>query len=491
MAKIDHFIVLMLENRSFDHIFGFAAAPPGQQIDNVLSLNSLPSNLLDPTRPESDGNPSFQVSQPAPFAVHDKEGPSHSFNSVNVQLSNRREGPSPANPAQNTGFVKAYSDDLVRRTHIVDRAHIAEVMQCFSPGQLPAINQLAREFCLCDEWHCELPGPTMPNRMFVHAATSEGYVHNDFSRPFASRTVYELFEEKGFSWATYFQDLNEVMQFQKLDQTPDHFRRFDSWAGDVAAGKLPTYTFILPRFMNGRSANGDPLRANSQHAPEDARFADHLIADVYDALAANPELFRRSALIVTYDEHGGFYDHVIPGEAPNPDGQNSPNPDDRANFKVPSFAFDRIGLRVPAIIVSPWIAKGTVEHRTLQHTSVIKTATEIFGLNGPLNNRDKSAESFADLFERLPQPRPAEDMPTVLDRVPLDEIVESVVAGVPLHPADEPLDSLTQDWAMGMLSMIRGRSGTSLPDLESVEVTPQTQGEADVAIQRRLKAAGL
>jgi phospholipase C len=308
--------------------------------------------------------------------------------------------------------------------------------------------------------------------------------HNDFKRPYTSKTVFELFEEKGLAWAIYFHDLHDLLQFPKLAPTKDHFRRFDRWADDVAAGSLPDYTFLFPRFMKARSRDGGALLANSQHPPEDARFADHLIADVYDALAANPDLFRESALVITYDEHGGFYDHVLPGRAPNPDGQNSPNPDDRATFKIPFFAFDRIGLRVPAVIVSPWIAKSTVEHRMLQHTSIIKTVSEIFGLNGPLNRRDESARSFADLFDVADQPRSAKDMPERLNRVPLDETVESVVAGVPLHPADEPLDDLTRDWALGMLSLLSG-------GLESVEEPPATQGEAAAAIEAKLEAAGL
>lgn len=489
MARISHFIVLLLENRSLDHIFGFANPPEGQQIDNLLTLNPLPSNLLDPARLASAGNPEFPAAQPAPFAVHDKEGPPHSFNAVNIQLTNQSSGPSEADPPRNNGFVRAYANDLSRRTRVVDRDHVAEVMQCFSPEQLPSINQLASEFCLCDQWHCEVPGPTMPNRMYMHAATSEGYVHNDFKRPFTSKTVYELFEEKGLTWATYFHDLNEVMQFRKLGQTPDHFRRFERWATDVAAGNLPNYTFIVPRFLNGPGPDGNTLQANSQHAPEDVRFADNLIADVYEALAANTDLFKQSAFVITYDEHGGFYDHVIPGPAPNPDGKNSPNPDDRAKFKVPFFAFDRIGLRVPSVIVSPWIAKGTVEHRILQHTSVIKTVTEIFGLNGPLNARDSSARSFADLFENLSESRAADNMPRLLSRAPLNATTESVVAGVAVDPADEPLDDLTEDWASAMLTTIQGTAES--PQFESAVSPLQTQGEASAAIQQRLRAAGL
>jgi phospholipase C len=484
MARINHFIVLLLENRSFDHLFGFCQPPAGEKIENLLALDSLPVNLLDPAKPGSASNPSFEASQPAPFAVHDKEGPSHSFNSVNVQLTNNSRGPSATVPIQNNGFARSYADNLKPRLRVVDHEHVEEVMQSFSPDQLPSLNQLAQAFCLCDHWHCEVPGPTMPNRMFMHAATSEGYVHNDFKRPFTSKTVYELFEEKGLTWAVYFHDLHDLLQFHKLAPTKDHFRRFDGWAGDVAAGNLPHYTFLFPRFMNARSADGGALMANSQHAPEDVRFGDQLIADVYEALAANPELFRESALVITYDEHGGFFDHVFPGPAPNPDGQNSPNPDDRATFKLPVFAFDRIGLRVPAVIVSPWIGKGSVEHRMLQHTSVIKTVSEMFGLNGPLNRRDESAQSFADLFEKADQPRSADEMPEKLNRASLEETVESVVAGVPLHPADEPLDSLTQDWALGMLSLLGG-------GLEGVEEEPSTQGEAAAAVDAQLRAAGI
>jgi phospholipase C len=210
------------------------------------------------------------------------------------------------------------------------------------------------------------------------------------------------------------------------------------------------------------------------------------VADVYDALAANPDLFRESALVITYDEHGGFYAHVHPGPALNPDGQNSPSPDDRANFTPPSFAFDRIGLRIPTVVVSPWVAKGTVEHRQLQHTSIVKTVREMFGLNVSLNRRDDSAQSFADLFEVAARPRPPGEMPAKLDRASIEETTESVVAGIPLHPADEPLDELTREWSAGMLSFLA-------PGIDAVEevATLATQGEAAALVDEGLLAAGL
>jgi len=481
--RIKHIVVLMLENRSFDHIFGFFNPAAGQHLEG---LTGQEFNLIDPSKPPSSTNRKFRVSEPAPFAIRDKEGPSHSFNGVNIQLSNDKSGPSAAQPAKNIGFVRNYRDHLLQSSHNVDASHIAEVIESFASDQLPAINQLAREFCLCDHWFCEVPGPTMPNRMFIHAATSEGYVHNAFDRIFTSKTIYDLVQDKGLTWATYFHDFNEVLQFKHLGTSSDHFRRFeDHWKEDVAQGNLPNYTFIFPRFMN-KKVNGSTLFANSQHAPEDVRFGEHLIADVYDALAGNEELFKKSALIVTYDEHGGFFDHVIPGPAPNPDGQNSPNPDDHPGFPVPFFGFDRIGLRVPAIIASPWIKKGIVENRPLQHTSVIKTVSEILKLQGPLNHRDESARSFADLFQQLDAPRSAAQMPNKLDRPPLDQTVTSFVAGVPVDPTDEPLDSLSQEWLKGIMALTR-----SVPAALNAtpETLPTTQGEASDVVDQLLKTA--
>ena len=124
MARIKHFIVLMQENRSFDHLFGFFPPPAGQQIENILALESPPVNLLDPTRPESASNPAFEVSQPAPFAVDDKDGPSHSFNSVNVQLTNDKRGPSASSAIENNGFARNYADELKPHLRVVDHDHV-------------------------------------------------------------------------------------------------------------------------------------------------------------------------------------------------------------------------------------------------------------------------------------------------------------------------------------------------------------------------------
>src|ERR1051326_7726777 len=196
-GRIEHIVVLMLENRSFDHIFGFK--------QGVEGLRGNEFNLLDLNNAHSQA---FQVGKKAPFAVSDREGPSHSFNGVNIQIYGDRNGPASGRPAENKGFVADYREDLLRRVRKPSSQMIGEVMQCFTQQKLPSIYHLAEEFCLFDHWFCEVPGPTMPNRFYMHAATSAGYVHNVFKKPFfTTRTIYHNLQDNGRTWATYFQDL--------------------------------------------------------------------------------------------------------------------------------------------------------------------------------------------------------------------------------------------------------------------------------------------
>jgi phospholipase C len=485
-SPIEHVVVLMLENRSFDHIFGFR--------QGVEGLRGNETNRLDPDNPHS---PEFRVGTNAPFAVSDREGPSHSFNGVNIQVYGDRRGPASARPAANEGFVMDYREDLLRRLRQPSAQMIGEVMQSFTREQLRSIYHLAEEFCLFDQWHCEVPGPTMPNRFYIHAATSAGYVHNAFQKPFfGTRTIYHSLQEAGRTWATYFHDLSEVLQFfPPAQRSPQNFRRFqEQFAADVAADRLPNYAFILPRFLNQHHGP----RANSQHAPEDVRFGDNLIADVYDALRSHAAVWNKSALIVTYDEHGGFYDHVVPPSEgiPNPDGLNSPQLDDPANFTPPSFAFDRLGLRVPTLIASPWVARGSVVRERYQHTSILATVKEIFNLPHFLTRRDASARPFTSLFTALQSPRT--DTPQKLERTALPQEAVAFAAGMPVDAGDEPLDTLQQEmlegfFAMinvrGVLSKVLGARAVAQPDVEPILQT--TQGDAAELIDQLLTQQGL
>src|SRR5262245_27992853 len=361
----------LLETRSFAPLSGFRRGVDG--------LHGNEANRPHPSEPVSAKNPSIEVGRAAPFTIptHHALGPFHNVRDVTVQVfgpgaspdaapnhsSKKKSAKTPKKKppaAPMSGFVTNYDVAFhadVRRDP--SREELGLVMQSYSPASLPSINALAAEFCLFDRWFCEVPGPTHPNRLFVHCGTSAGFAHNVFDRMVNARTIYELLDGAKKSWATYEFDKNDVRGLSRVADRFANFRRFEpDFQADIDGGKLPNYSFIVPRFM---STVRHP--SNSQHAPHDVRYGDHLIADVYDALRGNAKVWKSCALVVTYDEHGGFYDHVPPPAAPRPDGFISPRPDDTkqpGHSAPPKFAFDRLGVRVPALLVSPYVRRGSV-----------------------------------------------------------------------------------------------------------------------------------
>ena len=431
------------------------------------SLTGAESNLLDPSSAPSAANPAYAVDDRAPYAVLAGNGPGHSVVATNYQLCNDPRGPAAGRPATNDGFARSYHDELVRdRVPNPSPDEVRVVMQAFAPAALPSLNALADAFCLCDNWYAEVPGPTQPNRLYLHAGTSAGQALNNWQRVLDVPTIYNRLADKGLTWAVYAFDQNEVLEFSQVSGQTASFQSFQNrFAADVAAGALANYAFVIPRFFNATDG-----MANSQHAPEDAHYGDNLIADVYAALRANAAVWGSSVLIVTYDEHGGFYDHVVPpGDAiPNPDGLTSPMPGDPSY--APPFAFDRLGLRVPTVIASPWVKAGRVDSTRYQHTSVLATLTKLFGLGAPLTRRDASANAFDGLFAELDQARA--DTPAALPRAALPAI--AVPPDHPTHPANLPLDPDQRELLLRAYYLTRA---TQPPTITSATL-PITQGEA-------------
>jgi phospholipase C len=457
MPQIKHVVVLMMENRSFDHLFGFR---PG-----VNGLKGDEFNLLVPGQPESLTNPRFTVGTGAPYAITVGQGPGHSINATDTQLFGSKDT---SGPVLNNGFVAAFKVELgVDKVKNPSNADISTVMKGFAPAQLPVINALADEFAICDCWHAEVPGPTQPNRLYLHAATSDGHGLNAWSAKFGLKTIYEQVAGAGLTWATYEEDSNEVREFTRLVTPNAPFKMMEAFAGDCAAGNLANYVFISPRMLTDK----DGSMIDSQHAPHDVRWGEYLIADVYEALRAGP-LWNETLLVICYDEHGGFYDHVAPPAATNPDGKTSPTAGDPSY--APQFAFDRLGLRVGAVLVSPWIAKGTVYSKQLQHTSVMKTARELFGIDGHLTLRDAEAASFADILS-LDAART--DAPATLPRPPLPN---TPPAADPGHPANQGLDPLQEGILLGVHHRTRDKHPT-----QAAELLPNTQGDASTFIKSR------
>jgi phospholipase C/subtilisin family serine protease len=433
MPNIQHVVVLMLENRSFDHILGLFP-----NVDGVLTQSF--TNLFNPAARPSASNAGFSTGPGATFTTVGKNGPSHSLDGTSIQIFGNKAA---TGPAQNNGFVLDYESALRQDRVTSTPAILGTIMKSFEIGELPAIHALAQEFAICDRWFSEVPGPTMPNRCYIHAATSTGFAHNNFKHRFGVPTIYNRLQDKGKTWSVYFTDDNDVAQYDQVNSQEENFHDFSQFDRDARAGALPNYTFIMPQFNSGK--DGSPQ--NSMHAPSDMRPGDSLVADVYEALRANEDSWNSTLFILTFDEHGGFFDHVIPPEAVSPDEINSPAPDDEADFKLPDFDFKRLGLRVPTILASPFIAKGTVISDRLQHTSVLATLHELWGTE-PLTHRDAAAASFLSHLQQTAR----RDTPLTLPRVAgADGTLAAVALDIssPGHPANQPLDDVQQELVDG------------------------------------------
>jgi phospholipase C len=354
--QIEHIVVLMLENNSFDRMLGWM---PG--VDGV-----------DPGNPRSNPNlAGAQVAQATTVTRQMKSDPAHDLSDVLAQMA----GPGIAE--QNMGFVKNfqlhYSESVA--------ADWAEVMNYYGKGSLPVLHQLAQSFVVCDRWFSSMPGPTWPNRFFVHSGTSLGHVdmpegifHPNLNL-YNQETVYDRLGDAGKSWAIYYGDVPQTLTMTHMLKHPFKFHKMPQFFTDAKGSEanFPNYSFIEPTYFGGSQ--------NDEHPPSDILRGEVLLAQVYNAIRANEALWEKTLLVVLYDEHGGFYDHVTPPACVAPDGNTS------------EFSFAQYGFRVPAVLISPWLEKQVLSD-VLDHTSVLRYATDKWGL-GPLGGRTAAAKSFA------------------------------------------------------------------------------------------------
>lgn len=272
------------------------------------------------------------------------------------------------------------------------------IMKCFAPQKLPVLTNLAKQFCVCDRWFSSLPGPTFPNRAYMHAATSIGRVDMGIDWRNLSPTIYERLAENHLDSVIYYHDSTMASTFDGLAGNPDFFGSFDDdFLPACASDDLPTYSFLEPRFANSPGDNGQPaFSASDQHPDHNVREGEALIQTAFKAIWGNKKVRNSTLFIVVYDEHGGTYDHVVPPTTVNPDGKTWKN--DGVSLD-PSFDFTRLGVRVPAVLISPYIPPGTIDHRVYDHSSIIATTLKLFLPDVPdvnLTVRDKNANTFED-----------------------------------------------------------------------------------------------
>ena len=367
--KIEHLVVLMMENRSFDHMLGFLKSPDWP-IDGLTGAETNPDINNAPVR----------VTPDAAYSGDLAADPGHDFVSVNEQVFSNSAG---TGAATMQGFVKAYHGK------VKDVAKSRRVMKCFGPGRLPALATLAREYAVCDRWFASVPGPTLPNRAFAWAGTSLGRV--DMNPNYLTlKTVFELLDGHGVSSKIYFTDVTIGLTVGfLLQRAKKFFAFFDSFKNDCKNDRLPAFSFIEPRF-NDLSTAGQFFPAADQHPDHHVFQGEIVIKSVYESLVSNKKVWEKTLLVITYDEHGGLYDHVPPPATVSP-GDKPPG--------STLFNFERLGVRVPAVLVSPFIPRGTIVHdKVFDHSSIVATASKLFIKSAPnfLTERDRRANTFED-----------------------------------------------------------------------------------------------
>lgn len=370
---VDHIVVLMQENRSFDHYF--QKLPEYGQPD----VEVAPAGFTNP-----DGN-GVAV---APF--HDTQycfvDTNHEWGGVHQQVGG---GKMDGFFASNDGWHEAPAHGTL------DLISGHRAMGYYDETDLPFYYALASEYAIADHYHCSLQGPTWPNRMFMYAATSFGMTGNSF--PEADKTLMDYLEERQVTWKLYASGTPGFAMFvpQFLKYREAHLAGIEDYFADAKAGTLPQFALVEAKLGDER------YNQNDEHPPAMAPLGEAFTATVVDALTKSDN-WSRSALFITYDEHGGLYDHVVPPAACPPDdiplkfGQGDPE-----------AKLDQLGVRVPMMVVSPFAKKHFVAHHVYDHTSIVRFIEARFVIPA-LTNRDANAEAPWEMFDfdKVPHAKP-------------------------------------------------------------------------------------
>ena len=390
LKNIDHIVVLMLENRSFDCLLG-------KLYEGRADFEGLTDNEQNPA---PDGSAVQVWNKPgtdeATMTIPDPD-PGELWVDINEQLFGTKIVPNPPPiPAMN-GFVRNYLDQKTRHPSLNYASE--SIMHYFKPDQVPVLTALATQFAVCDHWFASAPCQTWPNRWFVHTATADRHENNDPPHLPDVTTIYNRLEEAGINdWNIYFHDMAQAHTLLQLFLLGSHFQFYRQFQLDCQSGNLPAYSFIEPQYYADLVSP-----ENDQHPPSVVTLGEQLIADVYNCIRSSPA-WPKTLLIITYDEHGGCFDHVPPPPAVSPEPPISNQ----------TFAFNRYGVRVPAVIVSPYVPPGTIFGKSspvpFDHTSIIATVRKRFNITAPLTERDDRAP---DLDSVLTLPTPTNNGPSL------------------------------------------------------------------------------
>lgn len=459
---LDHIVVLMFENRSFDTLLGNLYKP--NEVQNFEGLagknlsNPVPAGLVNDPPPSVPWHIAENMDTPDP-------NPGEEYPHVNAQLygtflpeenrfsqiedmrppfNNPPKTPSPAMNGFVADYISTFRSEIKRNPTYRE---YSQIMACYTPDQVPVMSTIAKGFGVFDHWFCDVPSQTFTNRSFFHAATSSGFVNNlplgKFSLKNDAPTIFERLEEKGISWNVYF-DPEQILPLTALIHASrlhpffaTHFHTMEDFYEDAKNGTLPNYSFIEPNMLHPHTDMHPPIMGKLSmdlHLPRQNAIlgGEYLLARVYNAIkdSASDEgsNWSNTFLLITFDEHGGTFDHVPPPSAPPPGSSDAGEMD---------FRFDRLGLRVPTIAVSAWIKPRTVINEEFRHTSIIKTLREKWALENPLTNRDATAPSIEPVLNL--------DIPVPPDRWPIVSIPEITFGHEVLSSLELPMMLLEKE----------------------------------------------
>jgi phospholipase C len=358
---IDTFVVLMMENRSFDHYLGWLPGADGHQSGLQFTDRNGQAQATRRMAPDFQG-----CGHP---------DPDHSWEGGRTQL----------NGGRCDGFLRSGDNDVFSISY-------------YAEDDLGFIGHAAKAFTTFDRFHCSLMGSTLPNREYMWAAQSYGNVDNalppqtQYTTGFPDTTIFASLDRAGISNRYFFNDvpISALWGASRLAASGPIAEYYER----AASGTLPHVSYVDPNF--GGSSGEEPGLSGDEHPHGDVRTGQAFMADVVHAFMESPQ-WERGALFIVYDEWGGFFDHVAPPRVP--DDRNDPDVDKD---------FGLMGFRIPAIAVSPWVRRGHVAHSTYGFESILKLIAYRFGLD-PLTLRDAQAGNIGRSFDWTS--KPALDLP--------------------------------------------------------------------------------
>lgn len=431
LQNIDHVVMVMMENRSFDHVLGHCAAE-GQESDGltpdlVAFLNAQDVNGVATVGKLRDTNmPANQHNFKTAFPI----GVGHGLADVTMQLRDRIDFNGRTINAP-SGFLENFIDRHRMHEELLGESGIEpkDVLGYHDTQDLPFFKHLLDNYAYCERFFCSHPGPTLPNRMLSltgdvqYDRNGEPILDNNHGDNFVlsrDHTIFDLLKRKGVDWRVYesYPSVTMLRMFARYATNTTDIVRMNRFATDVANNDLPAFTVVDPQ-MHAFPQNDD-------HPVADMYRGQTFLKGVYDTLRSNPDVWKKTLLIITYDEHGGFYDHVVPPlaealtrEMVLHDGGEGHS----LGPTTPGTHFIPYGVRVPTFVVSPWVQPGKGPDKVLDHCSILKTVIARFlGDQKPfLSDRVAAAQSFESY---LTAPAARMDVPASPD-MPLlpDEIV--------------------------------------------------------------------